>query len=117
VFGKRYDISHDRQELRDFLADRLRLAFDFATLGAYDLTEEEREQAAAGGGELAQQQSRSRICTSDARPVSRRHVGSATLSCPAPAERRRPSLSCSKSSGRRPGSVPTPMQPCLCADR
>jgi hypothetical protein len=118
MFGKRFDneISDDRQELRDFFAERLRLAFDFATLGAYELPQADSDTAASGAdGAAPADRSERRSCASTARTAPRRHVSHASLPCPAPADSRRPA-SCGRG-GRRPGSVPTPAQPCTCASR
>jgi hypothetical protein len=119
VFRKRFDneISHDRQELRDYFADRLRLALDFATLGAYELTEAEGELAAAGPEPpKPAERAESRHCANAAQRTQRRHVSDASLPCPAPADGRRAPASCERG-GRRAGGVPTPAQPCTCAGR
>jgi hypothetical protein len=119
VFGKRFDndISDDRQELRDFFAERLRLAFDFATLGAYELTDDDSDTAAAGTNRPAPaERSERRSCAAGARTAPRRHVSEASLPCPAPADSHRPSASCGRG-GRRAGGVATPVQPCICAGR
>jgi hypothetical protein len=105
------DLSPERQELRDFFADRLRLAFDFATLGAYELTGADADPEAAGAEPRPADRHGRNACTSGPR---RRHVVAASVSCPAPADARRSSASCARG-GRRGGSVPTPEQPCVCA--
>jgi hypothetical protein len=118
MFQKRFDndLSPTRQELRDFFADRLRLAFDFATLGAYELTEAGEDPAATDAEPRPAEHIKPRptegvertACTSDGRL---RHVGPANVPCPVPADARRPPERCD-GGGRRAGSVATAEQPC-----
>jgi hypothetical protein len=119
VFWKRIDneASDNHQELRDFFADRLRLAFDFATLGAYELTEGDCERPLSGGDATAPVERGGHVaCATTTGHALRRHVGEASLPCPAPAEGRRAPASCTRG-GRRPGSVQVPEQPCVCSGR
>ena len=68
MFQKRFDndLSPTRQELRDFFADRLRLAFDFATLGAYELTDASEDPAAHAESRPAEH--RKQCCRESPRP-------------------------------------------------
>jgi hypothetical protein len=118
VFRKRFDneISDERQELGDFFADRLRLAFDFATLGAYELTGPDGDAPEADAKLPAPaERSEQSACSGARRIAPRRHVSEASIPCSAPRDSD-PSASCGRG-GRRGGSVPTPTQPCICADR
>jgi hypothetical protein len=119
MFEKRFDkdTTHERQELRDFFADRLKLALDFATLGAYELTEVDGETPAAGAERPRRdERSERKPCASGDRGAPRRHVGDARLPCSAPTEGHRAPASCGRG-GRRAGGVATPEQPCTCAGR
>src|SRR6266511_1340344 len=103
MFRKRFDneISDERQELRDLFADRLRLALDFATLGAYELTGADGETAAAGDDQPQRaERDERRSCASAAEGKSRRHVSDASLPCPAPADGRRAPASCERGARR-----------------
>jgi hypothetical protein len=113
MFKKRFDndLFLERQELRDVLADRLRLAFDFATLGAYELTGPDGEASEGGAQRRSAERIERSACTGAA---PKRHVSTTTVSCPAPTESRRTAVRCSRG-GRRAGSVPTPEQPCTCS--
>jgi hypothetical protein len=122
MFWKREDIAAQgqREELRQALADRLRVALDFATLGAYELSGPEgaRESAQHPRGEVpvehVTERPPRRDCRSE-RVRSRRHVTAANLPCPAPALARTPEPGCERGP-RRGGSVEKAEQPCTWAE-
>jgi hypothetical protein len=123
MFWKRYDIEDpqgQREEFRQALADRLKVALDFATLGAYELSgpdgTSESTQHARGDVpvEHVTEQPLRRDCRSE-RVQSRRHVTAAHLPCPSPEQARTPESGCG-SGARRGGSVATAEQPCTWAE-
>lgn len=118
MFWKRIDIEtpqEQRDDLRQALADRLMVALDFATLGAYELSgpdvATEETHCDAPASEETGQPSRRSCASSDAR---RRHVTAVNLPCPAP-EQARTASACERGS-RRGGSVAKSEQPCTWSD-
>jgi hypothetical protein len=118
MFWKRFDIQdsyEERDDLRQALADRLRVALDFATLGAYELSgpDEATEGTHRDATSLREtEQPARRSCQSVAH---RRHVTAANLPCPAPEHARTAEAACERSP-RRGGSVAGPQQPCTWAE-
>jgi hypothetical protein len=102
------------EDLSRQLRAHLRLVAEFATLGAYELTDSESDARAAGATPRSAERSGSSVCTSGERRASRRHVAAASIPCPVPADGRRAPASCDRG-GRRSGGVQTPVQPCICA--
>jgi hypothetical protein len=135
MFWKRsHEQSSAVDELRDSLSDRLRLVFDFATLGAYEDESDEQpaaptDQAAELSAALRRRAERAESSKNAARvphrPVPQPH----TQASPSPCDRAPTGGACSASqsaaiatlarrqalaTGRRlrPGGVPAPQQPC-----
>lgn len=136
MFWKRpHEQSSAVDELRDSLSDRLRLVFDFATLGAYD--DESDEQPAAPTDHAAElsaalrrqaeraERSSKNTARAPHRPVPQPH----TQASPSPCDRASAGGTCSaaqsaavatlarrpaRAAGRRPrpGAVPVAQQPC-----
>jgi hypothetical protein len=115
---------HDTQSIESFgqhlgeqLRERLRLALDFATLGAYELT------APEGDAELALPPARERL--ERERPQRVFLFAKAPPACPASRPTAEPRCGAApeaaRAAGDRPrrrrGGVEAPEQPCLCSAR
>ncbi len=120
MFWKRIDIetSHEeREDLKQALADRLRVALDFATLGAYELSGPDGATEGTHRDEPVSHETEQpgRHGCRSSRVARRRHVTAANLPCPAPALGRTAEPACERSP-RRGGSVTKAEQPCTWAD-
>jgi len=113
------------EELRDSLSDRLRLVFDFATLGAYDEEVDSIEAGPSGTDLNPSTQVLVRKCREDAsgtRRPAQPHVQASAFDCADDSAR---STTCAQANGtarpaigmgagrrRRAGRVAVPQQPC-----
>jgi hypothetical protein len=140
MFRKRpHEQSSGLEELRDSLSDRLRLVFDFATLGAYDEQEEHtdlpRDTAAELSAALRRRAEKAQLNGSRSlpaavpakhRPVPQPHTQATPSPCdaaaaPAKCSASRPAAVATlarrgakpvSSRRPRPGAVPAAEQPC-----
>ena len=114
-------LPEEPQELRSYLAARIRLALEFATLGAYELSEGEGSVPPRALAEDPYEGNRgaSRTTHTGCEPARREHVGDSRVPCAGPALQ---ASDCSwqRASGRRAsdrwerraGSLPKRRQPC-----
>jgi hypothetical protein len=100
---------HD--ELRGYLTERLRLALEFATLGAYELTQAESAPDQQWPGQASE------VSCALTRGPLRPHVGLMRSSCDSASSAVREQPACGWQArsrhGRRGGTVATPEQPCV----
>jgi hypothetical protein len=121
-----YPSALDLEELRDSLSDRLRLVFDFATLGAYDeegdveVRESATSRPAAEASTLIARPCRT--TSSDYRQAAQPHVQANSSECASGSARQTtcaqaigttcPAIGKGAARRRRAGHVAVPQQPC-----